>query len=465
MTDKTILIVDDEADVREILTRKLQRKYKIFSADSVDNAVKLISRNNIDLVMTDLVMPQKDGLELLKIISYDYSHIPVIVISGNATLGMAVKAMQNGAADFIEKPIDDLNILYIVIDKALEANENKLELKRLKTLLNEDFDTGNVIGKSLTIQKVMEKVKRISAVDATVLISGETGVGKDLFANLIVANSDRRKRRFVAVNCGSIPESLLESMLFGHKKGAFTSAFKDSIGYFEEANGGTIFLDEITETTPAFQTKLLRVLENRKVRKIGDNHDIPIDVRVLTATNKDLSEEVKNGNFREDLYYRLNVIQINIPPLRERPEDVQLLSEYFMKEFADKYKKPLYKIAPKTFDILLKQYWKGNVRELKNVIEHAVIMATHNNLLPEDLPAYIIAAEQGVYQSEVLNEYFDLEFSEAKDLFEKRYVVQLLVKTNGDVTKAAQLSNIKRQNLYEKFKKYDIDPDKFREEE
>jgi len=463
MSDISILIVDDEPDVREIISRKLKKTYTTHTAESVDNAIKIISKTNIDLIITDLVMPQKDGLFLLKHITKEQPQIPVIVISGNATLSMAIKAMQNGAVDFIEKPIDDLNIISIIIEKALENSKNKQEVKRLKTLLNQDFDSGEVIGKSVAIHQAMEKVKRIANVDTTVLICGETGVGKDLFAGLIVKNSDRKNKRFVAVNCGSIPESLLESMLFGHKKGAFTSAFKDQIGYFEEANEGTIFLDEITETTPAFQTKLLRVLENRKIRKVGDNYDIPIDVRILTATNKNLVEEVQKGNFREDLFYRLNVIQINIPPLRERPEDVQVLAESFMKNFANKHKKPLYRIAPKTLDILLRQYWKGNVRELKNVIEHAVVMTVHDALLPEDLPAYILATEKGVYQTEVLNEYFNLEFASAKELFEKRYIVQLMIKTKGDVSQASQLSSIKRQNLYEKFKKYGIDPDKFRE--
>ena len=462
MENKNILIVDDDNDVLEILIRKLKQKYKVSTANSVDDALNLVKNTSIDLIITDLVMPQRNGLELLNEITINYHHIPVIVISGNATLSMAIEAMKNGAADFVEKPIIDLNLLEIIIDKTFEANDNKLEIKRLKTLLHEDFDAGKIIYQSLSIQKALEKVKKIASVDTTVLITGETGVGKDLFASTIVANSERKGKRFVTVNCGSIPESLLESMLFGHKKGSFTSAFKDQIGYFEEANGGTIFLDEITETTPAFQIKLLRVLENKIVRKIGDNHDVPINVRVLAATNRDLAEEVKNGNFREDLYYRLNVIQLYIPPLRERPEDIQIISEHFRAEFAEKNKKPLYKIAPKTLDILLKQSWKGNVRELKNVIEHAVVMAMHESILPEDLPAYINPGSQVENTPEFSNVYLDLEYPDAKEQFEKSYLVQLLKKTNGDVSKAAEVSQIKRQNLYEKFKKYDIDPDKYR---
>jgi len=460
--EKTILIVDDEPDVINILSRKLTKTFNIMTANSVDNAVQMLKNNHIDLVITDLVMPQKDGLALLKIVSSDFSEIPVIVMSGNATLGMAVTAMQSGATDFLEKPFLDLNLVIIVINKVLEASANKFEIKRLQGIINQDFDVSDVIWKSLSIHKVMERVKRIANVDTTVLITGETGAGKDMFASLIAKNSSRKDKRFVAVNCGSIPDTLLESMLFGHKKGAFTSAIKDQIGFFEEANKGTIFLDEITETSASFQTKLLRVLENRTIRKLGDSYDINIDVRVIAATNKDLAEEVKKGNFREDLYYRLNVIQISIPALRERVEDIEPLSDHFMKLYADKYQKPLYSIAPKAMDILLKQEWKGNIRELKNVIEHAVVMSMHDALLPEDLPAYLTVSQSNDTYTTADNNYFQMKYAEAKDLFELNYVIQLLVKTNGDVSKAAEISGIQRRNLYDKFKKFDIVPEAFR---
>ena len=460
--EKTILIVDDEPDVINILSRKLTKTFNIMTANSVDNAVQMLKNNHIDLVITDLVMPQKDGLALLKIVSSDFSEIPVIVMSGNATLGMAVTAMQSGATDFLEKPFLDLNLVIIVINKVLEASANKFEIKRLQGIINQDFDVSDVIWKSLSIHKVMERVKRIANVDTTVLITGETGAGKDMFASLIAKNSSRKDKRFVAVNCGSIPDTLLESMLFGHKKGAFTSAIKDQIGFFEEANKGTIFLDEITETSASFQTKLLRVLENRTIRKLGDSYDINIDVRVIAATNKDLAEEVKKGNFREDLYYRLNVIQISIPALRERVEDIEPLSDHFMKLYADKYQKPLFSIAPKAMDILLKQEWKGNIRELKNVIEHAVVMSMHDALLPEDLPAYLTVSQSNDTYTTADNNYFQMKYAEAKDLFELNYVIQLLVKTNGDVSKAAEISGIQRRNLYDKFKKFDIVPEAFR---
>jgi len=463
MENKTILIVDDEPDVLEILSRKLNKTYNIKTINSVDGAVKMLESEHFDLIITDLVMPQKDGLELLKAMSDDTKNIPVIVMSGNATLSMAVLAMQSGAMDFIEKPFENLTLITVKIEKVLESSANKMEVIRLQNIINDGFDVSDVIWQSLSIKKVIEKVKRIANVDTTVLITGETGAGKDMFASLIAKNSSRKDKRFVAVNCGSIPETLLESMLFGHKKGSFTSAVKDQIGFFEEANKGTIFLDEITETTASFQTKLLRVLENRTIRKLGDSYDVKIDVRVIAATNKDLADEVKKGNFREDLYYRLNVIQIKIPALRERIDDIEPLSEFFMKHFADKYKKQLYRITPQALAILLKQTWKGNIRELKNVIEHAVVMSMYDALLPEDLPAYLTLSKEEVVPEVQKNEYFEMPFAEAKDLFELNYIINILVKTNGDVTHAADISGIKRQFLYEKFKKFDLDPKAFRE--
>ena len=481
LQNKSILIVDDEPDARETLTRFLKKHYSSITAvDSVDNALKAVNQNSFDIVLTDLVMPKRDGLELLDIMTNDYPQTPVIVISGNATFSKVVQAMQKGAANFIEKPILDTQILNVIIDKALDISDTNMEIKRLKSLLIPDFDASSIIAKSHIIEKVLEKVKRIANVDATVLLTGETGVGKDLFARLIVANSERKNRKFVAVNRGSIPETLLESMLFGHKKGAFTSAIRDQIGYFEEANGGTIFLDEITETSLSFQTKLLRVLENRIIRRVGDSFDIPINVRILTATNKNLVDEVKNGNFREDLYYRLNVIQVDIPPLRERHEDIEILSEHFLKEFANKYKKPLYRIEKTTMNILLSQYWKGNIRELKNVIEHAVVMATHNSLLPDDLPVYLFEDEKELKQlnntekpnnENLFNENetpnfqaHKIDYKTAKTTFEKLYLTELLKKSNGNINQAMIISKLTRSKLYMMIKKYELEIETFRNE-
>jgi len=251
------------------------------------------------------------------------------------------------------------------------------------------FDRTQVIGNSLSIQKVMEKVKIIAPLDTTILITGETGVGKDLFADLIYRNSKRKNQKFVAVNCGGLPENLLESMLFGHKKGSFTDAIRDKIGYFQEADGGTLFLDEITETTKTFQVKLLRVLEKSAIRQVGGDMDIEVDVRVIASTNKNIEDEVREGNFRMDLYYRLNVIHLKIPPLRERREDILLLTNAFIREFSDKYDKPNLEISDTVISVLLSCEWEGNIRELKNAIEHAVAMTVHNKIVLEDLPGTI----------------------------------------------------------------------------
>jgi len=462
MPEKTLLIVDDDPDARQLFTRILAKHYIIHTADSVDQAIKILSTNPVDIVLTDLVMPQKDGIALIQILQDDFNAIPAVVISGNATFSKVVEAMQKGAIDFIEKPIDS-EILLVKIQKALEFADTKIEIKRLKNLYIPDLDLTGIIAKSPEIENVLLRLQKIASVDTSVLITGETGVGKDLFASLIMKNSERKNKKYVAVNCGSIPETLLESMLFGHKKGAFTSAYRDSIGYFEEANGGTIFLDEISETSLSFQIKLLRVLENKTIRKVGDSLDIPINVRILSATNKDLKTEIADGRFREDLYYRLNVIEVYIPPLRERLADIEVLSLHFMKEFADKLKKPLRKIDRPTMDTLLKQYWKGNVRELRNVIEHAVVMATHDTLLPDDLPQYLSSDSGSTSTSGSESvEYQGLDYTQAKEHFERNFFEHLLTLTRGDVFKAARLCNMTRQNLHKKINKYHIDADNYR---
>ncbi len=457
-----ILIVDDEEETREIFYRKLIKTYKAETASSVDKALAMLEKDNFHLILTDLVMPEKSGVDLLNLIREKFPYIPVIVISGNASLSMVVKAMQMGAADFIEKPVEDLDLLLLIVNRVLTNQWNLDELKRLQIMLNDNFDRSILIGNSFLIQKLLDRVKRIAQVDSTVLISGETGVGKEVFAELIYRNSSRKAKKFVTVNCASLPESLLESMLFGHKKGAFTSAIRDQIGYFEEANGGTLFLDEISETTPSFQTKLLRVLEKRVIRRIGDSVDIPINVRIIAATNRDLYQYVQDGQFREDLYYRLNVVQIYIPPLRERPEDIETLANHFVKILAQQYNKAVEKVSPSASAILCKHQWNGNVRELKNAIEHCVIMTSQNIITTDDLPAYLISPVRTDTATPILTDFFDLNYAEAKDQFDKIYLSQLLQNTKGDVTQASSKSGIARQNLYEKFKKYGIDPEKYR---
>jgi DNA-binding NtrC family response regulator len=456
-----ILIVDDEQDTLNIFRRELEDEYEIDTADSAVLAIEKLKRNVYHIAMTDLVMPGEDGLELMKTIKEKWPQIAVVVISGKATIGMAVEAMKLGAEEFIEKPVEDLDLLKLIIERILKAKWLTEENERLRRILAQGFDRTNIVGTSLTIQKVLEKVQLIAPLDTTILITGETGVGKELFAELVYKNSKRKDKRFVAVNCGGLPEGLLESMLFGHKKGAFTDAIRDKIGYFQEAAGGTLFLDEITETSQAFQIKLLRALEKGVIRRVGGDEDIEVDVRIIAATNKNIEEEVKNGNFREDLYYRLNVINIHIPPLRERVEDIKLLANVFVKEFAEKYDKKGLTISEPVMSILTTREWKGNIRELKNSIEHAVALATHNKIIPADLPAYIYQSGKTLVTPLSLN-LISLPFAKAKEKFEKNYVEELINNCNGDVTKAAEISNIKRQNLYDKFKRYNIDINKYR---
>ena len=456
-----ILIVDDEQDTRDIFSRQLQDEYLVDTAESAFIAIEKIKSNTYHIAMIDLVMPGEDGLELLKAIKNEWPQIAVMVISGKASIEMAVQAMKLGADEFIEKPVEDLDLLKLMIKKILKTKWQTEEIKRLRLILEQGFDRTHIVGNSLAIQKIMDKVKRIAPLDTIILISGETGVGKELFAELIYRNSKRKNDKFVAVNCGSLPENLLESMLFGHKKGAFTSAIRDKIGYFQEADGGTLFLDEITETTQAFQVKLLRALEKGVIRKVGDDKDISVDVRIIASTNKNLEEEVKNGNFREDLYYRLNVINLHIPPLRERIEDIKLLANTFVSEFAQKYEKIDLKISEAVMSILTTKEWKGNIRELRNAIEHSVALASHTKIVIEDLPDNIYSSKETSEHSS-FQSFLQLPFAKAKENFEKIYIEDLMSKCNGEVTRASKLSDIKRQNLYEKFKKYNLDPNSYR---
>ncbi len=456
-----ILIVDDELDTRIIFRRQLEDEYEIDTAASTAEALEKLKQKEYQIAMTDLVMPDLDGLQLLKKIKAQWPQVAVIVISGKASIEMAVEAMKLGADDFIEKPVEDLELIKLMIQKILKVRWQSEEINRLRKILTTGFERTDIVGNSHAIQLVMEKVKKAAPLGTTIFITGDTGVGKERFDELIYRNSKRKEQKFVTVNCGSLPENLLESMLFGHKKGSFTSAIRDKMGYFQEADGGTLFLDEITETSLAFQVKLLRALEKGVIRKVGDDRDIEVDVRIIAATNKNIEEEVSNGNFREDLYYRLNVIHIHIPPLRERQEDIKLLANAFVNEFAEKYKKPGLKISEPVISILITREWKGNVRELKNTIEHAVAMTEHNKIIPQDLPGTIYNFT-GEHDRDQLIPNLNTPFPQLKDNFEKNYIIELLKMVKGDVSKAARISEIKRQNLYEKFKKYEIDPSTFR---
>ena len=456
-----ILIVDDEPDALDIFSRQLQNDFNVDITKSAESALKKLEKAKYDIILSDVVMPGMNGLEFLRIVKEKWPNISVLMISGKSSIEKAVEAMKLGAEEFIEKPVEDLDILKLKIERILKSKQQQAEIHRLRNIVRTGLDRNKVIGNSLHLQKTIKMIKKVAPLDATVLLVGETGVGKDLLAEMIYNNSERRDKKFVSVNCGGLPESLLESMLFGHKKGAFTDAIREKTGYFQEANKGTLFLNEITETSKKFQTKLLKTLEKNVIRKVGGDKDITVDVRVIAATNKDIFEEVKKGKFREDLYYRLNIFQIYIPSLRERIEDVQLLSNYFVEEFGKKYHKADLEISPEVMTILFAQKWRGNVRELKNVIEHAVAIASKTAIQISDLPNYLKNNEETITDNSLLN-LLQGSFPQSKNTFEKLYVRNLLKQTGGDVAKAAMISKIKRQNLYGKFKKHNIEPDEFR---
>lgn len=451
---QTILIVDDSQDALDLIGTQLEDDYNVTAVTSVREAMHKLGAGRYHVALVDLVLPGENGLDLISKISTQYPFTAVIAVSGQASIETAVMAMKLGASEFIEKPIRNLDLINILVEKTLQAQWLIAENKRLNAMIHKDIDTNLIIGNSPQIQALIQKIKKIAVLDTLALITGETGVGKTVFAELIHRNSLRRQKKFVAVNCGSLTETLLESLLFGHKRGAFTDAHRDKIGYFQEANGGTLFLDEIAETSLAFQVKLLKVMETGVFRAVGGDHDLTSDTRIIAATNKDIKAMVEDGSFREDLYYRLNVINLHIPPLRERRDDIRILTSSFVQEFCKKYKKDELKISPGVMSMILHHDWKGNIRELRNALEHAVILAENKVIQPEDLPENIagIPADE-----QILPELDKTNWTSAKDAFSKHYVHSLLLKTGGNIMRAAAIAEITRENFYKKCMKLDID--------
>ena len=450
----SILLVDDSLESLELMTSQLEDKYAVCAVTSISEAREKLTQTRFHVAFVDLVLPGENGLDLIRDITAQYPFMAVIAISGQASIETAVEAMKLGASDFIVKPVRNLELLQIMVEKMLQTQWLIAENRRLNAMIHKELDTNMVIGNSPAIQNLIHKVKKIATLDTTALITGETGVGKSVFADLLHRNSNRRNNKFVAVNCGSLTETLLESLLFGHKRGAFTDAHRDKIGYFQEASGGTLFLDEITETSLAFQVKLLKVLESGQFRAVGSDSDLQTDVRIIAATNKDLKKMVAEGSFREDLYYRLNVITLFIPPLRERRDDIKILANAFVKEFCTKYGKTELKISPGVLSLLLNYKWSGNIRELRNAIEHAVVLAENKVIQPDDLPESIAGTITHADQGFTLDE---IPWSKAKDEFGKHYLHSLLIRTGGNILRAAGIAEITRENFYKKCTKLGLD--------
>jgi DNA-binding NtrC family response regulator len=449
-----ILVVEDDPNHGAMCARLLARKgYKARATTSAREALSLLAQNGeVVLVLADLKMPEMDGIQLLSAVKGKYPHIEFIVMTGYGTVKTAVEAMQLGASHYIQKPLDheELNLL---IQRAIEKKQLAEKVDRLRAELQGKYSFDNVIGKSSAMQTVHEKMAAACGNRATVLITGESGTGKELVARGIHYNTFKEDAPFVAVNCGALPKDLIESELFGYKKGAFTGAGGDSEGLFCAANGGTIFLDEIMEMSPELQVKLMRVLQERTIRHLGDTREIPIDVRVIAATNKVVQESLETGAVRKDLYYRLSVITIHIPPLRERSEDVPLLVEHFLKKHEKNYKKAVTGVEPAAMDALVKYSWPGNVRELENLVEMLFAYGKSAVVRVSDLPERIL--EGGVQRASGLlgDEVFTLKEAERK------LIINALAKSKGNKSLAAQMLGISRKSLYKKLDDYGINVD------
>lgn len=453
-----ILIVDDDETILKVISRFLtDLGYKVETTISGKRAIEKEREMKYDLVLLDLKLPDMNGLDVLKELKKEDSFVSVLIITGHGKIETAVEAMKLGADDYLLKPLKSFDVLKMAIDRIKQFRDLKAECSYLKEQLSETYNISNIIGKSREMTDVFQLIKKVAPLNSTVLIEGESGTGKELIARAIHQNSPRDKKRFVAINCGAIPVNLLESELFGHERGAFTGAIQEKIGYFEVADNGTIFLDEISEMDQSLQVKLLRVIQEKRFQRIGGTKERRTDVRIITSTNRSLEQEVKKSCFRKDLYYRINVIKIFIPPLRKRREDIPLLSYHFLRKYSEEFEKNVRSVSPRVMNIFLHHRWEGNVRELENVIEHAVAMADDEEIKTTDLPDQFIDIDIDAQVEKPL-----IPFDEAKRHFEKHYLEGVLERSRGKITKASTLSAIPRQNIYEKIKKYNINIERFR---
>ena len=440
-----ILVVDDQADMRSLLSDVLESEgYHVGTADSGEKALQVLAEQQYDLVLTDLRMKGMLGTTLLSEIKHRYPETGVILMTAFGTIETAIEAIKGGATDYLIKPVKTEDVLRIV-GRGVREVQLRREVAHLRREVYKEYSFHQILGKSRPMQEVFELIRRVADSPSNVLITGESGTGKELVAKAIHYNSDRRQSPFVPVNCAAIPEQLLESELFGHVRGAFTDAKADRPGLFEEAQKGTIFLDEISELPLMLQAKLLRAIQEREIRRVGSTKSVAVDVRIIAATNLNLAEEVKAKHFREDLYYRLNVIEIRLPPLRERRDDIPLLVESFLRKCAKSNRKPLDGISESALALLIDYPWPGNVRELENIIERAVTLARGEKIMPEDLPA-TVQGSRG--DRKVLDDAAErtLPLQEV----EWEYIKKILEKTGGNKYQAAQTLGIDRKTLYRK---------------
>jgi len=456
----TILVIDDEEDflgnVREILERW---GYEVDTAVTGYEGLQRISLYRYDLVLLDIIMPLINGLETLKRLKKIDRELPVIVLTGDGRIDTAVQAMKDGAYDYLTKPIE-WDKLKVIVKNALTIRTLTKEVSRLKNQLRTKYGYQNIIGHSAPMIEIYKALDRIIDSDVTVVIQGESGTGKELLARAIHFNGPRRDKPFIAVNCAAIPESLLESELFGHERGSFTGAIAKRIGKFEQAHKGTIFLDEIGEMSKATQSKILRVLQEKRFERVGGTQSVSVNVRVISATNKNLEEEVKNGNFREDLFYRISVYPITLPPLRERKDDIPELVAYFLEKFNKKLRRKVKSISDRALEYLINYHWPGNVRELENVMERSILNCTGNTLMPEHLPITLVAYDNRSF-GDSMRVDFHRAIALARDIPSweevEREICRLALKlSNANISVAASRLGIGRTTLYRKLKKYNL---------
>jgi len=449
----TLLIVDDDRNLLELMKMRLESSgYEVTTAPDEDAAKAAVVGSAFDLAILDLQLVRQDGISLMEELHRVVPGMPVIILTAHGSIESAVEAMKRGAFTYLTKPFDARELI-LQVERALVNSKLTSEVDRLKEMLNERFDFKNIVTRSEVMRTVLEAVSRVARTESTVFIRGESGTGKELIARAIHLASSRSAMPFVAINCAALPETLLESELFGHEKGSFTGAVRTSRGLFAQANGGTMFLDEIGDMPLSIQAKFLRVLQERQFYPVGSEQPMEADVRIIVATNRNVEELVKQGSFREDLYYRTHVIPIALPSLRERKEDIPVLVDHFLKKFQDQMNKKVKGFTPQAMQRLMLHDWPGNVRELENTIEYAVAMAEHD-VIAEDL---ILPAKGGT-------ENMIKPLKEAREHFEKSYLIRLLELTRGNVSSAASLAGKYRADLYNLFKKYVINPSDFKKE-
>ena len=463
---KSILIVDDEIDMLQLLKRSLEPELncRIETTTSAKQALQILTQDSFDLVLADIKMPEMDGLALLELIKRDHPDLTVIMMTGYGRVETAVEAMRNGAYDFITKPFDH-DALIVRLEKALERCRLLRENLRLQMECRDNAAFQNIVGKSAAMNRVYETIQTVAKTDLTVLITGESGTGKELVARAVHNLSNRSNKPLVAINCPTVPENILESELFGYKKGAFTHAAQNKIGLFQEAHRGSIFLDEIGDVSPTIQTKLLRVLQEKEVKPLGDTKSISVDVRIIASTNQNLEEKIKRGEFRDDFFYRLNVLPIKLPPLREHPEDIPIIANHLLEKHCAKLDKPIKRLSPELMETFKQHIWEGNVRELENVIMQGILFSTSDEIKPQqvELPAKRTPARTP-------NSSMDnLPYKEAKEQtlirFNSEYISGLLERYKGNVTRAAHQCGLERQALQQIMRRYGIKADPYRKKQ